>query len=428
MAAPAFADEGKPDATLTIAPLEVEIAPGKIAKTIGFNGTIPGPLLRFPEGKTVTIEVQNRTSIPEITHWHGLWIPSEVDGSMEEGTPMLPPGASARYTFTAKPAGSRWYHTHVMAGRNLNRGGYTAQFGFFYIDPKNEPGAYDAEFFLALRGWDPYMSSMGEDAGMDVAYKFYSVNDRALGHGEPLRVKEGQRVMLRILNASPTKHHRVALAGHSFMVTALDGYAVPQPKIVEVLELGPAERVDAIVTMDNPGKWVFGEVDDRMRVGGLGIVIEYADKTGGPHWALPGPWVWDYTRFGNPGTAPSAAKKIPMVFKQKFAGSHWVDHWSINGAEFPKGKPIRVEANQRYRFIFDNQSGEAHPVHLHRHGFELRKVIDKETSGIVKDVVVVPPWKTIEAEFVADNPGKTLFHCHQQMHMDFGFMALIEYV
>ena len=164
-AAPVFAQESKPDATLRIAPVELEIAPGKIVKTVGYNGSAPGPLLRFPEGRPVTIEVHNQTSIPELVHWHGLWIPSNVDGSMEEGTPMIPARGVARYTFTPKPAGTRWYHTHTAAGRNLNRASYTGQFGFFYIHAKEEPGAFDAEVFLALHGWDPYLSTMGEDEG-----------------------------------------------------------------------------------------------------------------------------------------------------------------------------------------------------------------------------------------------------------------------
>ena len=163
LAAPAFAQESKPDVTLRIAPVELEIAPGKIVKTIGYNGSVPGPLLRFPEGRAVTIEVHNQTSVPELVHWHGLWIPANVDGSMEEGTPMIPPRGVARYTFTPKPAGARWYHTHTMAGRNLNRATYTGQFGFFYIDGKEESGAFDAEVFLALHGWDPYFTSMGDE-------------------------------------------------------------------------------------------------------------------------------------------------------------------------------------------------------------------------------------------------------------------------
>jgi len=182
-----------------------------------------------------------------------------------------------------------------------------------------------------------------------------------------------------------------------------------------------------MVTMDHPGVFTFGEIDDKMRAAGLGVVLEYADRSGEPQWSPPGPWRWDYTRFGSAGDRRAADAIIPMVFKQKFAGSRWVDHWTVNGAEYPKGKPIHVQANRRYRLVFDNQSDEAHPVHLHRHSFELTKVAGVETRGVMKDVVVVPARKQVEADFVTDNPGATLFHCHQQMHMDYGFMAMIEY-
>ena len=132
--------------------------------------------------------------------------------------------------------------------------------------------------------------------------------------------------------------------------------------------------------------------------------------------------------FGDPKPeAPPEAERIPLVFKKKFAGSRWVDHWTVNGKEFPKTDPIRVHAGSRYRFIFDNQSDEAHPVHLHRHSFELTKFGGVPMRGVFKDVVVVPARKQVEADWIADHPGKTLFHCHQQMHMDYGFMALIEY-
>jgi FtsP/CotA-like multicopper oxidase with cupredoxin domain len=104
-----------------------------------------------------------------------------------------------------------------------------------------------------------------------------------------------------------------------------------------------------------------------------------------------------------------------------------VDKWTINGKSFPKTDPIRVSAGRRYRLVFDNRSDEAHPVHLHRHTFELTKVEGVDTSGIFKDVVVVRAKTQVEVDFVADNPGPTLFHCHQQMHMDYGFMALLEY-
>jgi FtsP/CotA-like multicopper oxidase with cupredoxin domain len=88
--------------------------------------------------------------------------------------------------------------------------------------------------------------------GHEVGYKFFSVNDRSLGHGEPIRVKQGERVLFRVLNASATESRKLALPGHRFTIVALDGNAVPNQASVEILSLGPAERVDAIVQMNRP--------------------------------------------------------------------------------------------------------------------------------------------------------------------------------
>ncbi|HKD09673.1 MAG TPA: multicopper oxidase domain-containing protein [Bryobacteraceae bacterium] len=265
------------------------------------------------------------------------------------------------------------------------------------------------------------------DEGQEVAYKAFSINDRALGHGEPIRVKEGQRVMLRILNASATILRRIAIAGHLFEVRAMDGNAVPEPKKVPMLELGPAERVDAIVDMNNPGVWVLGATDDHDRVAGMGIVVEYAQRNGNPRWVSPPSPAWDYTLFGTQSRSAARDEPIPLIFEKKFAGSRWTDKWTINGKSFPNTDDIVVRAQQRYRLVFDNRSDEAHPVHLHRHSFELVNVAGIATSGILKDVVVVPPKSKVEAILIADNPGLSLFHCHQQLHMDYGFMALMKY-
>jgi FtsP/CotA-like multicopper oxidase with cupredoxin domain len=424
----------KPDFTLHIAPANIEIAPRKVVKTTAYNGSAPGPLLRMQEGKPVTIQVFNDTNEAELVHWHGLRIPSAVDGAMEEGTPMLPPHGSALYTFTPGPSGTRWYHTHVRAGQNLKRATYTGQFGFVYIDPLREPGAYDQEVFIALKEWEPYLSNKGEDDdSVDVAYKAFSINGRELGYADPIRVKAGQRVLFRILNASATITRRIAAAGHQFRVIAMDGNPVAVPRQVGALELGPAERIDAIVEMNQPGVWILGATDDHDREHGMGIVIEYSGQGGQPRWTPPSTERWDYRLFGNPrGEEPSSLDPslpvIPLVIEKKFAGHHWVDNWTINGKEFPKTDPIRVRANQKYRLLFDNRSNEAHPLHLHRHTFELANVEGAEMSGVFKDVVVVQPNSKLGVNLIANNPGLTLFHCHQQMHMDYGFMTLMEYV
>src|ERR1700731_980476 len=88
------------DYTLDIAPYDLEVAPRRSIKTIAYNRQVPGPLLRFKEGRPVTIDVSNRTGNSEVVHWHGLFLPSDVDGAMEEGTPFIPAGGHASYTFT----------------------------------------------------------------------------------------------------------------------------------------------------------------------------------------------------------------------------------------------------------------------------------------------------------------------------------------
>ena len=127
-------DVAKTDFNLQIGPVTVELAPNRILSTIGYNGTSPGPLLRMKEGVPVTVNVVNKTDVPEYVHFHGLLIPSDVDGSEEEGTPEVPPHGSRTYKFTPTPAGTRWYHTHTMSMDDLHRGSYTGMFGFLIVE------------------------------------------------------------------------------------------------------------------------------------------------------------------------------------------------------------------------------------------------------------------------------------------------------
>jgi FtsP/CotA-like multicopper oxidase with cupredoxin domain len=297
------------DFTLRIAPMMVELAPQVVISTIGYSNKVPGPLVRVREGQPVTVDVVNDTDVPEYVHWHGLLVPSKVDGAEEEGTPPVPPHGRRRYQFVAKPAGSRWYHSHTAAMMDLHRGAYTGQFGFFLIDSANDPGLYDQEVFLALREWQYFLSTMDQDEmaadpndpmpekpatpdlrpnGLEVSAPLYSINDKILGAGDPLRVQRGQRILMHLLNASAAQIHRVALPGHKFQVIALDGNSVPAPQPVDVIEIAPGERVDAIVEMNQPGVWILGELRNVARQSGMGIVVEYANPQQPPVLAVVG--------------------------------------------------------------------------------------------------------------------------------------------
>lgn len=416
----ADAPEAAADITLRLSETTFEVGPGRMVTTVAYDGKVPGPVLRMTEGKSITVEVINETRNPEMVHWHGFHIPPEVDGAHEEGTPMVQGRDRRRFTFVPRPEGTRWYHAHAEAGHNLNKGTYSGQFGMAIVEPRSEAGRYDLEVPIILHEWNPFFSS---ELAMDVDYRICSVNGKMLGAGEPVRVRSSQRVLFRVLNASATMHHRLALPGHSFEIASLDGNKVANPGKVPVLEIAPGERIDAIVEMTTPGIWIFGEEDDRRRQEGAGIVIEYAGAKGAPQWVKPPVFVWDYTAFGGKGGTSAPAATIPLVFEPRSDGNLW----AINGKSYPNTDPFFVVPGARNRLVFDNRSDMSHPVHLHRHTFEITRYAGKPTSGVFKDVVVVPAHSTVEVDLMANAPGNSLFHCHQQFHMDFGFMALMKY-
>jgi len=436
------------DFSLQIAPMLVELAPQVVISTIGYNNKVPGPLLRTREGRSITIDVTNDTDVPEYVHWHGLFVPPEVDGVEEEGTPPVPPHGRRRYQFVATPAGSRWYHSHTSAMMDLHRGAYTGQFGFFMIDPATDPGRYDQEVFLALREWQYFLSTVDQDKmgadpgdsmperpsildlrpnGLEVSAPLYSINDKMLGAGEPLRVQPGQRVLMHLLNASAAQIHRLALPGHKFQVIALDGNSVPTPQAVDVIEIAPGERVDAIVAMNNPGVWILGEIRTAARQAGMGLVVEYANQKQSAQWGPPPRSRWDYTLFGTSASHPEPDHTIEMVFEKVPGGTNGINRWLINGKEYPHEREFMLHQGRRYRLVFRNRSDDSHPVHIHRHLFELVEVNGKPSAGVKKDTVIVPAYGRATVDLVADHPGLTLFHCHMQQHMDFGFMALFRY-
>ncbi|MGP0092922.1 MAG: multicopper oxidase family protein [Xanthobacteraceae bacterium] len=425
----------EPDYTLRLTPVSLELAPNKVIKTFGFNGMAPGPVLRLREGRSVSIAVVNETDVDDIVHWHGLFIPSEVDGAMEEGSPMVPKGGSKIYSFTPRPSGTRWYHSHNMAGQDLSRSTYSGLFGFMLIEPTNDPGNYDREVLLAAHHWEGSWVSMQDlrkgpppDNGLEVLYASASFNDKMLGHGEPVRVRQGERVLFRLLNASASRNITVALPGHQFTVVALDGNPVLAPRTLPVIALAPGERADAVVEMNRPGIWVLGAVNDEDRGKGLGAVVEYASERGEPQWSAPAQAEWDYSAFGASSERAEPDQRIELRFDKIPGGRGGYNRWTINGKSWPDTNPMLVvQKGKRYRLAMTNNSGDNHPVHLHRHTFEVMSVGDKHMPGLMKDTLNMTRFSKAEIDFIADNPGDTLFHCHHQDHQDEGFMGLIRY-
>src|SRR5208282_5954208 len=210
------APDSPADYTLRIASSPIELAPNHIVSAITYNGQFPGPLLRFKEGQQVVVDIFNDTDAPEQLHWHGQFLSPDVDGSAEEGTPYIPAHGKRRIQFMPRPAGFRFYHTHSRAGADLHAGQYSGQVGPVYVEPRHEPGNYDREVFLVLKEFEPSFSQSGDMAmdflapnikvkeleasgesamkaslakgmphGYEVGYRYFTINGRMSGHGEP---------------------------------------------------------------------------------------------------------------------------------------------------------------------------------------------------------------------------------------------------
>jgi FtsP/CotA-like multicopper oxidase with cupredoxin domain len=447
------------DYTLRIATGLLEVAPNRIISTTLYNNQFPGPLIRLREGRPVTIDLYNDTDVPEQLHWHGQLLPVDVDGSAEEGTPFILPHGHRRVSFTPGPPGLRFYHSHGVAGADLRAALYTGQVGLVYIEPRNEPGAYDQEVFLVMKEFNPSLTHLddmangflspdskdkaleeiGESAhmeylrkgmrrGFEVEYADLCINGKGLEFGEPIRVKQHQRVLFHVLNGSATEIRTLALPGHAFQIVALDGNPVPTPAEVPVLWIAPGERVTALVQMSNPGVWAMADVDDD-RLRGMGVIVEYAGASGKMQWMPPPASRWNYANFGRNAASMPPDETIEMMFRKENAAVQGFDRWLINGVAFSMADMtprFQLQNGRRYRLRMRNASDDVHPIHLHRHVFELTKIAGRTTSGVHKDVVMVGAYQEMEVDFIANSPGLSLFHCHMQSHMDFGFMALFD--
>ncbi len=442
-----------------------ELAPGKTIKAMTYNGQVPGPTIRAREGERLRITLKNSLSEPTTIHWHGLDVPNAMDGVPGLTQEPVQPGETFTYEFEARPAGTRWYHTHFDEHRQIDLG-LTAP---LIIEPAAaEPMAYDREVTLVLDDWATGtgrpvpatnagtaggrgsaggMMSGGGMGGMmggrgmggmmrnadEPAYDVMTINGKTYPATEPLRVKKGERVRLRIVNASAAHTHVVRLAGHRLRVTHTDGNPLQAPVEVDALPIAPSERYDAVLVADRPGAWFLhctqpGHIDAGERM----LVIYQEHVQARPpeiEGGTTGLAVWDYSLGHGRPVLPRASSRDPRTFVMTLNGGMMgSDVWTINGKRYPHTDPATCKKGERARVVLRNMSMEAHPMHLHGQSFRLLSANGtRYAEPLVKDVVDVEPHMgSALIELVAHNPGDWFFHCHKPMHMMGGMIALVK--
>jgi FtsP/CotA-like multicopper oxidase with cupredoxin domain len=440
-----------------------ELAPGRPIAALGYNGRIPGPEIRVKEGERVRVILTNRLAEATTIHWHGVDVPNLMDGVPSLTQQRVEPGARFVYEFEARPAGTRWYHTHFEEHRQLDLGLAAP----LIIEPATpDPFPFDREYTLVLDDWATgaarpvpptpegtaggrggmggmmgRMGGMMRGGGMmggmmgsahAPAYDTMTINGKAYPATEPLRVERGERVRLRIINASAEHTHVVRLAGHRLQVTHTDGNPLVQPVDVDALPIAPSERYDVQVVASRPGAWFLDCLQPGHVGAGERTLVVYQGHEGrtpeAPPPGLSGLDLWHYGWGRGRDVLPRASgveRRFDLLLSGGMMGS---DAWTINGKQYPRTDPLRVRRGDRVRVRFENQSMEAHPMHLHGQSFRVLAVNGARSAApLVKDSVDVEAHMgTVELEFTAHNPGDWFFHCHKPTHMDGGMITLVQ--
>ncbi len=257
-----------------------------------YNGTVPGPMIRVTEGDKVRIILEN--DLPEATsiHWHGIPVPNEMDG-----VTAIEPGKSFTYEFTAPPAGSFMYHSHVNSDKQLGLGLYAP----FIVDPKTPPAdkpAVDVSWMLSewRVGADGQTYAAMPMAGVEPNY--FTINGKSYPNTQPIEVNKGQRVRVRLANAGQFTHP-MHLHGMNFKIVAYDGVPLPasQQIVRNTVAVNPGELVDIEFVADNVGTWMFHchvlhhVTNDNEEPGGLVALVKVTDPSAAQSGVQGSVWV-----------------------------------------------------------------------------------------------------------------------------------------
>ncbi len=245
--------DGVKEFHLTIEEIDWEIAPGMKIKAWGYNGRTPGPTIEAVEGDRVRIYVTNKLKEPTAVHWHGLILPSGMDGVKGLTQRGIEPGETFQYEFTLKQHGTQMYHSH---GDEMVQIGLGAM-GFFVIHPKKQEPKIDRDYAIFLNEWAVQPGTSRPNPNVMTDFNTFTFNSRAYPGTVPLVAKTGERVRIRLANVGQ-ESHPIHLHGHNFKIVGTEGGDVPEsaqyPLTTVVVAPGESRDIEFIA---NAGDWAF---------------------------------------------------------------------------------------------------------------------------------------------------------------------------
>ncbi len=502
-----------PETPLRIEPVPMNVT-GRPRMGVGINGGVPAPILRWREGETVSVPVTNRLDVPTSLHWHGLRVPLAMDGVPGFGFRPIAPGETFTYRFPLRQAGTYWYHSH--SGFQEQSGlygaivvdpaaGYRQTFARDYVvllsdwtdetpeavlanlktrgDYYNRDPRTAAAFIADARrmglsaaiadraAWGAMRMSPHDLLDVTAATYTYLMNGHPPGAGWTALFRPGERIRLRLINASAMTIFDLRLPGLPMTVVQADGNDI-QPVAIDEIRLGPGETYDVLVRPGADRAYaIFAQALDR---GGyaLGCLAPRAGMTpdippmdprprrtmadmgmnhggmamdhGAPPPGAPALGVsvdnvaaMPMDRTAEPGTGLENNGRRVLTYSQLRAIRPGADRrppsrdivlhltgnmdryiWGFDGKAFSASEPIPLQRDERVRFVLINDTMMEHPIHLHGLWSEVENGAAAERP--FKHTILVKPAERLSFLVTADEPGRWAFHCHFMFHMDLG--------
>lgn len=351
----------------------------------GFEGAVPGPVLRVKRGEELRFRLVNELLADMTVHWHGVRVPNAMDGVPGLTQTPVAPGDSFDYRFTPPDAGTFWYRSPSPFIEDR------ALYGLLIVD-ETEPVDVDRDLALILDVW-----TLGADGRLDA-----NGTPQITVNGLPsldIPVTTNERARLRLLNASRDRLLTVRLDRHPATVMAIDGQpAEPFLARDSRVALNPGNRLDLFVDATLAPESIapiFVGLDEREAP-----VARLVYRSGAP--ARPAP---------RTGTKPLPDNPLPqrMNFAAAVKLEIALDDPRYRPATGGLGRPLFTTAPRQSVIIgFKNATADAHVIHLHGHSARLLDALDDGWKPFWLDTILAPPQRTTRIAFVADNRGKWL--------------------
>jgi len=384
--------------------------------SLGFNGSTPGPLLKFRQGEELAVSFEDRTGEASSVHWHGIRIAGGMDGVPGLTQDAVPDGGDSEYRFVAPDAGTFWYHSHSRSWEQVARGLY----GPLVVEETTPPDV-DADIIVLVDDWR--LEENGEFRE-DFDGMFHFAHGGRMGNYAKIipshsSVRRGDRVRLRLINSANARVFPVDLAGIEGNLVALDGMPVEQVEDVETVTLAPAQRAEIIGDVLEAIEFSFWTGQDDYALGTIAV--------DGSH---PSPRTWEISPLPSNGVIkPSgepARRETLRMQGGAMGGQHpGEDIWSFNGVSVLPDEPwLKVARGTVVQISLVNDTSFPHGIHLHgQHFFE---VAEGGSLGPLRDTSLVNAGESKDILCVFDNSGKWLLHCHMLGHLATGMKTWVE--